>query len=140
MSRYNEHRHCRPLFEFASVSGIADALETTEWRLFVWLENARALGISVEPFPLLAAAREQLALALPNTIVGAGLKLERLVLTPDGAEPVEVNDAFEHARVDRHWEAALLALAGNERPLRRFEGLTVAGVELASTATQVRAW
>jgi hypothetical protein len=140
VSSYNEHRQSRIPFESASVSAIAEALETTEWRLFVWLENARALGISVELFPLLAAAREQLALALPTRVAGTRLKLERLVLTPDGAEPVEVIDALEHARVDRHWEAALLALAGDERPLRRFEGLTVAGVALASTVSHVRAW
>jgi len=139
VSSYNEHRHSRRLFESASVSGIAEALGTTEWRLFVWLENARVLGISVELFPLLAAAREQLALA-PCRAAGSGLTLDRLVLTPDGVEPLEVTDALEHARLDRHWEAALLALAGDERPLRRFAGLTVAGVALASTVAELRAW
>jgi hypothetical protein len=66
--------------------------------------------------------------------------VERLVHTPDGVEPVLVTDPFEHARVDRHWEAAVLALAGDERALRRFAGLTVAGVPLAGAVEQVRAW
>jgi hypothetical protein len=65
--------------------------------------------------------------------------LERL-LTPDGVEPVEVSGPLEHARADRHWEADLLALAGIERWLCRFDSLTVARVALASTVEQVRGW
>jgi hypothetical protein len=115
-------------------------LDTSEWRLFVWLQNARALGIRFDLLPLLPVAYEQLA-SDSELILRGSRGRERLVLTPDGVEPVEIYDPDEHARVDRHWEAAALALlTDDDSALRRFAGLSVRGVPLASTRDQLQTW
>jgi len=141
MRRYNEHPDGgNATAEFLSAAAVASMLETSEWRLRVWLENGRALGIRFDLLPLLPVAYEQLA--TDGDLEPRGSRgRERLLLTPDGVEPVEIDDPDEHARVDRHWEAAALALlTDDDSALRRFADLTVQGVVLASEREQLQAW
>jgi hypothetical protein len=54
---------------------------------------------------------------------------------------VEPHDFYESALLDRQWEAFAVVFAiGWERPLRRFGGFSVAGVELASEPAHLDSW
>ena len=128
-----------PREPYLSPDAVAEILGVSTDALYGWLRLGRELGVRFELLPLLPIAYEQLAQS-PRRDEHDLVLLERLVLTPDGVEPLEVADRFEHARVDRHWEAAVLALAGDTLALRRFRGLSVNGVELVSDCEQLRAW
>jgi len=128
-----------PSKPYLSAEGVAEVLGVSSSALAAWLRLGRQLGVRFELLsPLLTIETEHLA---PGGAVGPrSPSRERLVLTPDGVEPVDVDDPDEHARLDRHWEAVALALAGDDLALPRFRGLSVRGVALADTREQVLGW
>jgi hypothetical protein len=137
----DHHEHGR--HGYLSADAIAAVLGTSRWALSAWLQFGRDLGIRFELLPLLPVAYAELSgsEAMPAGGPHTPMCRERLVVTEDGAVPVEIGDPDEHARVDRYWEAvALAALTGDDRALRRFAGLSVHGIEFVTDYARLVSW
>ena len=63
-----------------------------------------------------------------------------LVLTSSGPRYVVIKDQAERERVGKHWTAVSQALRGQPAALRTFENVDVAGVPLATSRRDLRAW